>query len=476
MDKITRLWANSGTKTAPTTTKQDAGWVNNEQVPHEWANWLQDKVEAKINEVIEERINSYYDGASDHQLMLTTGLWADPWGNGADDANAISAGATKELKSLAVTFDADGKPYVMAFDDSLSKVEVYDARAMTLSDTSPDLTTNLPSGSSEVWECQSMISDGTYVYITFMDSNASPETFVIQAWDIALWGVKSGWPATGTVLPGTGTFSSGSQRRAVFADATNIAVANVATTISAAASAAISIVSIATGTISASGAGDAPTGVSAQTLDLASDGTNIIFGTFGGGNSYLCSATIADPTLGSGGSNYPLTTSGSVNMVSCGENMIVSSFGPSPSETAIVLRSSNATDADLEAVIYGRTGATTPKYGYETVFEYPAAMVFDGVNAWVLAQIDNIAASGQWSLCKFDVARLSITDTDNHLRLMDVVGHVSIVGGDETTAGGTGTYYDMVFDGRDIWMILEDRASQGRSGKIFRLPLALLRG
>ena len=471
MDKITRRWANSGNVTAPSTGKQDLGWVDNEQVPYEWWNWLQDRLEAKCNEIIEERVNSYYDGASDWQTMLQTGLWADSWGNGADSPNAIESGASKELKAMCPYLDSDSKPHVLVFDDVSHKVERWNTRSLALISASSDLTADLPSGGGEVWECQDIATDGVYVYITFMDSNASPETHQIQAWKISDWSVHTGWVATGTALSGTGTGpNSTRESRVVYASSSTLAVVCSWITISASSSTAIAILDITDGSILSEGAGDCPTGTSAYAYDLASDGTNIFFLATGSGGavSYTCSATIADPTTGCGGANYPLThgTAGYGYITSAGPNLIVSTHvgGGVAFEK---VRTGNSTDADLTAILNGTNAPTE-------ILENPRSITFDGINIWIFGEINNNAGTDQFVLVKIDASRLASVDTNTTISMFEVSDCVSLVGGPATADDVL--WAEAVFDGRDMWVIAESRASQTNSGKIWRLPLALLRG
>jgi len=476
--KFLKRWANAGTKTAPSSAKQDTGWGDNEQVPYEWFNWLLDRVEAKIDKLIEERLASYYMNATSPIDMLTTGLWDDSWAQGMDTANIISSGSTKEFYDLGVYFDLDYNSYLIAFDNSLLKFEIWDPRTLGLVDTSDALTDDLPSGGGETWEAESMCVDGSHIYATFQDTNASPEVYRVQAWEIGTWNVKTGWPSTGTSLPGSGT-SFGSPARnskIVNADVDKLATANTWITVSASSSTAVSIINKSDGTIAGSGAGDCPTGDSAQIFGLVSDGTNIIFSTLGSSNAYLCSTTIADPTVGCGGTNYPrtLATSGVTNhLVNCGPEMIVGSYNDGSGSTAILLRTHSFRNATFSEVERGQNSAATPVVGDKLVLNTPFGLIFDGINIWTLGKINNGSTFSQDVVVRTDLAKLSLASTNQTNQLGDISSVFLICPRFASTIDARSR---IVFDGRDLWITMDsDAGAPDRSGVIRRLPIGLLR-
>ena len=477
---IERVWANSGTKTEPSTAKQDLGWVNNEQVPYEYLNWLQDKIEAKINEVIQERLNSFYDGATDYQSMISTGLWDDSWGNGADTSINRIDPSGGDIRDLAVFFNSDNEARLLVVETSTLTITVWDPRSLSLEDTSGALSDDLPTGSSQTWEPYSMCTDGTHVYVTFVDTNASPNTYQIQSWLISDWSVNTGWAATGTALPGTGSAPTvGGLTKAgkvIVASAAKLATSNNWNIISAATSDAVSIIDITNGSIDDSAAGDAPTGVSAQSFNgLSSDGTNVFFLVSDGSDTYVCSATIANPQVGCGGSNYPLTVSSALpgGMVSCGSNMIVTGyFFTSSTETDGVLRTHNATDADLDVIVKGQSSAGTPVVG-EWLVRRIYDMVFDGLNVWLLASSRTTSGYDTGVVLKIDVDKLTLTDVTTSRQLGDIASPGYNLIQDSFLNLTTDDYFAITFDGRDIWGTFDTGGSG--AGYVYRLPLALLR-
>jgi hypothetical protein len=480
IDKIGTVWANGGSTDEPDDVKKNQGFVGGDQPAMERFNWLHNFIQKKFNKVQRERVDSFYTDATDPQLMIATGLWDESWGCGADTANIISGGATKEYRDIKSYINADGDPRILVLDNANTKIESYDPRTKTLASTSGDLSLNLPTGGGQTWEPYSFCTDGTYVYVMFADTNASPDTHQIQSWRISDWAVNAGWAATGTTLPGTGSGLILRDGSVIMANSTKLATCNGWVTCTASSSTCISIINISDGTISASGAGDCPTADNAEPIPgISSDGTNIFFGSNGATNPYICSATIADPTTGCGGANFPLSTAGGFRPMMCtaGPNLTIAAMYSASfsSETDVILRTLNSTDADLDVIQIGQNSTTTPVRGDQWLIERVLYQpVFDGINFWILGSVDNTAADDQYVLLKIDAARLSLTDTNIVRQLGDCIAGFYYVSPD-TVDNSLQNQHGLTFDGRDIWSIIEATASVTNSGKIFRLPLALLR-
>jgi hypothetical protein len=478
IDKLDTEWAESGdTGTPPTTAKIQTGWFD-ERPKAERFNWLQARIEDKINRIIRERVDSYYTDATDAQAMITTGLWDDSWGLTDDDANVISGGSSKEYECLNVFFTSDNEPRLIIADMANDKFEVWNPRSFAaVLDTSDAWTDDLPSGGGETWEIISACTDGTSIYAMFVDTAAAPDEYHIQAWDITTWDVKTGWAATGTVLTGTGAMESTKVGRLlIFANSTHLAAGCPWTTVSASGDPAIQLIAISDGSITRDGAGDCPTGDSAQLTCLASDGTNIFFGAVGTVNNHICSATIADLTTGCGGTGYPDTiTNPPFLMTSCGPRCIVAITyvaNGSGAATDVVLRTLNSDYSVQEEFTRGQNSAAAAVNCEDWLFGEPIASIFDGINIWILSQIDTSSDDGL-ALIKIDVGKLPVYDNDMlAIQLYDIVSGVFYLPKEEIPQASSST---ICFDGRDIWCNVETAASQTLSGKLFRLPMALLR-
>jgi hypothetical protein len=414
------------------------------------------------------------------QSMISSGLWETSFGSTIDSNNIIDAGSTvREFRDQCVYFTSDSRPRLLVANNSGLTIEVWDARTRSLVETTSTLADDLPSGSSETWEVCSIMTDGTYLYGLFIDTNASPNTYQIQAWEIATWDVKGGWASTGTSLPGTGSpFGGGKGGEIIKASSTKLATYNSWIDISASSSTAITIIDITDGSIDASGAGDAPTGDSVNATNICSDGTNVFFTGYGSSsNTYLCSATIADPTAGCGGSNFPLTdtsTSYFTRLVSCGPNLMFCAMTNATTAILNNIRTFNSSNADLDILQLGQNSASTPLLGNKWVLKNPSDLVFDGINVWILGGIENNGTGDdQAVLVKIDVAKLALIDTNVVRQLGDVASGVFILAAN--TVLQSYTYPSVSFDGRDIWGIIEPTSLQTASGKIFRLPFAKIR-
>jgi len=450
----------------------------------------------EIDDLREDRVYSYNLDAADPQKMISTGLWGNhTWGTTMDSINVLEgAGASaKCYVDLAVYFNANGDSRLLVLDATNFKVEVWDPRdynAIAPEAISGSLRANLPTGSSQTWVPYSMCTDGTSVYIMFGDTNLDPnDTHIIQAWDIATWGVKAGWPTTGTALPGSGKSLLKTQfpdGRVIVANDTYLATMNCWTVVTAISSAVITLIRISNGTTSAakSGAGDCPPGSAIQACGRhCSDGINIYFSTYVSAvNSMVCSAVISNVQSGIGAWSGALSlgfTFHGRNLISCGQLMVVSALtddGPSNIATTMV-RTHTRFTRGLDTVCLGQDSYSSPHGGDKVMFKGTFSGCFDGINLWLLGYVDNSTTDiGNFTLAKIDVAKLSAVQTNVSKQLCDVVSGIFYIAPNTLFAGGNDYESSTcVFDGRDIWCIVEPRDGHTNSGKIFRLPLALLR-
>lgn len=472
IDKFDYTWAESGSLgTTPTDEKIQEGWVSGERPKHERFNLLQDRVEKKLNKLQREGLDSFYRDATDPQAMITTGLWDDSWALGPDSPNVITGGSSQDYVDFCVYFDVNKNPRLILADNNANKFEVWDPRTLTKLDTSDVWDDDLPNVSTtEVWECQSMCTDGTHIYAAFKDSNASPNTFQIQSWLISSWDPNASWAATGTTLPGTGTPPTGRACKIILASATKLATANKWITITSSASTAISIITKADGTIDASGAGNDTGigGLSLEAQDLASDGTNIFFSGDGSSGGVIATATIANPLVGSGGSNFPVSeTQTDPFLAACGSNMIFATFSniAATGDTAFVTVDSS--NGDREKILNGQNSYTTPIADDKYLLYQTYATCFDGLNLWVLGYNQH-GGTSQPVLLKIDAARFPQVTTTQRQSLNDIANGVFYI---HTAAAPTWSdnVQKILFDGRDIWCLLD------KTDKLYRLPLALFR-
>jgi hypothetical protein len=317
LSKFKYIWAqNTGSVgEAPDDEKIQEGFVK-ELLEFERLNWIAQRHELAIDNIVTEVAKGYSDSldASEAKFAISSGLFStDDWGGVKNSKNNVYGGATtKAYVDCCVAYNAQtNTPLLLALDNTNKKIDVFDTRAGTLIDTSDALTADLPTPGGESWQTYSMASDGTSVYVFCTDTGNSPNTHQVQAWDIATWDVKDGWPTTGRALSGTGTRRLQAGRDIIIASSTHLVVANSWTPISSSVTACMSALSLSDGSVTTSGAGNGTAGYYINSV--ASDGTNVLFAHDNTTNAGLGTATLADLSVGSGGTGYPLSLSTEIN-------------------------------------------------------------------------------------------------------------------------------------------------------------------
>jgi hypothetical protein len=432
---------------------------------HSNFNWLLGTIIDKINELLQRGPMGHDPDQSatiDPAVLsryIPTGSVAGS-SQAFDSANVIEGGSDKAYVGMCAYWDTTADPgseaKILVLDGTTERqIDVVNVATMTIESNSGDLGGGkLPSGSSEIWVPQAMCTDGAgYVYVTFIDTNASPKTHLVQAYAVSNWAVRSGW-GTGTALPGTGdapqTFILGDVRQVT---ATQIATTNPWTTISGATD-AVTIIGMSDGVIDASGEGDATSNYACR---LTSDGTYIFF------TNYLAkevnSLEIATPANGCGGSNWPLDlgTANPMDVFNIGNSLITTYV-----DTNGGIYWGDSSEAELS------TCATTDK----EVISLPGSIAFDGTNVWVKGTMYAGASTSKVSFFKLQtgyVADDGIPDLDRLVRSGFMLNP------EYNWANYNTTLNPIIFDGRDIWSVGDYAAGQTLSGKIYRLPNAVLR-
>jgi len=479
-------WASTGTKdTIPTDltlAKIAQGWVGGEDADRpaiDTFNKLQNRAEEKIDDVIENGPAANYPQLTEAEIQsqLTTGIYDNPWGSTNDTLNRMYGGAdTKAYIDVTVAFTAAGEKRILALDESVNKIDVFDPETLTLVDTSDDLSDDLPSVGTEVWVPVAFCVDATstHVYVLFKNTFPNPDEWQIQSYLISDWSANTGWAATGVASSDTGNGLGD----IFIADSTHLCIVQEWVTINAATDDGLALHLLSDGTFVRGGGGDSPGGDPSEAQHACSDGTNIYFvSEGGGGDSYVCSATIADLEAGLGG-NYPLTVTNSVKGRICNVGgFIASTHSVSTyAEGDFVFFTHSATDPDLQ---YFERGASQNGIdGKYFIMKRIQDIIYDGINIWILAKVENGAGANddQQVLIKVDAAKLSITDTAaGSIVAMDDISSVFVVNAGGSTGVNDDEQIKGTFDGRDVWINIEPRASQTYSGYLYRLPLALLR-
>jgi hypothetical protein len=466
IDKLDRFATNIGVRTAPTSGLRATGYTGGAQPSADNVNSLWGENVDKINEVVENApsgfeedlgplpaLQSYYPDGGD-------ACWSSPM----DDQNIISAAATKGYVGLRAYINADGERKIIALDGGATtprQFDVYDAATMTLESNSGDLASDLPSGGTEDWRATCFCTDGTSVFACFQDVDQNPnETHRIQCWDIDGWGVNSGWAAAATgyaIGTATGTGSAVYDYGDIcIANATYVAVTAPWVTITGATSDAIHLFAIAGGgeTGSAAGAGSAS---ASSPHRLTSDGTNIYFTTLL--NAKIHKAAIANLQVAP--ADYPYNgVTNTLDIQSIGKIIVTSSTG-------------------VDTLVFG--GATEEEFGTSQtgdtrICKTTGVMEFDGIDLWVRGSID---AGGTDKPAVFKVAINNVTYDATATPVAmpateSIIKEVFILDMDNFSVLNS-ELSPMCFDGRDIYLVGDHRASQALSGKIYRIPKAILR-
>ncbi len=461
--KLDRWSTNVSTRTEPGAGDKATGYTAGSQPVAKEMNWNLGEPIDKVNDILEDSTISGFpvDEGMDPIIQKYIPAGDDAaWSQAFDSVNVIDHGAGLAWVALCAHVTAAGVREILALDGNSScQVSRFDALTGALNGVSGDLSTgNLPSGGGEDWIPCAMWSDGTSAYIAFKDFNVTPnETHRIQAFTISTWTRKSGWPATGTLLPGTGTSTATySHGDIVRANSTQIASVNSWINCAVPADTGISLINISDGVLTLSGCGDG----TAYPKFATSDGTNLYWTNTG---SDVSSADIATLAAGVGG-DYPYAgVSTAVDCFFDGSRVHSTWQEAGPS---IVLRSF------INADFFGAMGS-----GDTDIVQYLGRCTWDGLCMWARVQIDRngvpksaVARIDLGGLC-YQTSALPVAqpDIENFVKTIMVIDH------DATVAGLFQESAPIIFDGRDIWLVGDNRDGQTLSGKIYRIPKALLR-
>lgn len=467
----THIWANAGTKTEPSSTKKDLGFVSGEQPSCDQFNWLENETEIIVNGLVNERLISYPEDIVDPYEMISSNLWSSGnYGQSLNNQMYINGGAAKAYVDIAICYDDDGNPMVLALNQANTTIEKWNARTLTNVSVSSNLAVNLPSGT---WKAESMCCDNSYIYVVFRDT--AGHVYRLQSWRCDTFGVNSSWPTTGCALPGSGTPPGTKSGKVIVASATKLATMNGWVESASSASTLISIVSKSVGTITASGAGDAPSGVYAVDT-MVSDGTNVYYYATGTTPYCICTATIADPTAGTSGTGYPKNAYGGACILGSAGTAIVSAVSSGAyGATDAAVKTHRADFADCDTILTGRNAAASALAGSNYIYNKAYALCFDGINIWVAMKSNGQKAAV--ALLKIDMSKLLLDNRacDNQRSIPDLTNSHFLLGQDTNLTVTYFEYVNLIFDGRDLWCNVQPSASTTDSGMIYRLPLALLR-
>ena len=327
------------------------------------------------------------------------------------------------------TFDIatiDGEKKLICGDAQDELVlDIIDIATMTYEGTQAISSASLPV-TGNVWAPVAIHCDADTCYVVWRDMTAQNNR--LQAYNLSDWVVKTGWPATGLALwNDSGTLHNISL---ISANDTLLAVPNPTQAVSASSDPAVDFVSKAAGTVSASGAGDQTSGTGP--LRICSNGTYVF--TAGG-----YSIDISSPTSGCGGTNWPRTVTGSVDVACLGGLVVWTANG---SNIAYVGHQDNA----LIGTVTSADDSRCKDLGRLTT---------DGYYFWAFG-IKTVGSTARTCLFKIDPHQLVGEDSST----AEAAGEELVTPLVIDNSGTHETAVDdndppVVFDGEAIWCLLD---------------------
>lgn len=476
-------WADAGSVSEPTTAKKALGWIDGESPPAAYENWVHNDSRNKINEIVEDGPDPYSPFATDTTLMMK---YIPATGDGKGSAFGLNyymrkTGASGFLTRLVDTcfwINSDGEKKIFALDHDACEINVFDVATLAYeSDTSLSAGFGAAVGN---WCPLSMCCDGSYIYVVAYDDGSTATR--IQSFACNGFAVNGGWPATGRALTAQAVAPAGNylyRHTVCFANTTTLAVTQPWVAIAAAATPAVQLVAVGDGSIGLAGAGDSPTGTIYALGPVTSDGTNLYFLTFNGTNSYICSATIANPQVGGGGTNYPFTVTATpysegVCIRHIGSQIVSSFYDPSANQNMFYISSPG------EAYV----GSIAAAGGSNLILSRAGHFDFDGRYIWAHG-ISKMGVERRTAVFCIDTSMIQNGNAGDpyDVEITDAycIRHIYALTDDDLTLNASGiivpVFGRVLFDGRDIWVIGDPQPSvTGWSGYIWGVYKAGMKG
>jgi hypothetical protein len=412
--------------------------------------------------------------------------WAHMWGTG----NSIAVGT--DVVDMCVVRGATGKTRYLVLIDATNVAGLsFDPNNFADTDFAWDLTTGLPAAGTAPWVPTACCSDGYTVYVMFRDSGGAAAVHYVQAYDPRTGAVKSGWPATGRQLPGSGmghslamcdnircvALTSLGMGSDLLATANSWVPCDVLGT-----SALISIIDADDGGIHDSGSGDCPNSAVQNIYPsgaLCTDGSVVYFGVWNATteSGALCTCTIADPDVGSGfasmpanlggiGAAYPRDALFDGDLVWVSNNLTHAAPHTITRLHTYDVVNDTLSEQNLPANCMGANGAGVGN------------LAFDGINLWLEVLLDLDGAGGMNTMALF-----KIPTTSAHPDGADPVDAEErqlvcyLEGPSETSTMLAADMGRLCFDGDSVWAIRCGKPGAIGAGSMFvrRVPRAGMR-
>jgi hypothetical protein len=299
IDKLDPVWAESGdTGTPPTDEKIEVGWFD-ERPKMERFNWLQERVESIINELVlgsnrHDALGSLSPDTTELQALLhyNRGDKELLWHGATGAINRYAGGGGEVFVDIFPGWNyTDGVPCVYAVDVG-DNTQIWELTRNTddneVTATARSLGTTLSSVSESIY---GICCDGPTVYLLTAPVSGAAK---IHAYTANTWPTTPAELWNNDLAPSTVDTSNYDRNKIILADATRLATLNGGQT----GAQRLNVCLKADGTSIINGQGSGPTGEE-PTGALCSDGTNLFFVTKdNGGTEYssLCAAKISDLT------------------------------------------------------------------------------------------------------------------------------------------------------------------------------------
>lgn len=484
IDNLTPL-GSTGALESETTFEDwvDGGFVD-ERVRYTRLNRQFYRADSKLNETINQIAKGVADDTGPDAFVKRLFTSSDCLHSPTNPGCLLdTSDSTKAYYSLDYTRIGGEKKLLACNYSTGCEVDVLDIATLSL-ESENDLSGGLDTSGTQDWYPVDICNDGTYAYVLFQDTDASPEVYCVQAYDMSDWTPHPDWSTTGLDLTGSGSFTlTDGGPKIIYAATDKLAVLQSWNAITAATSAAVGIIDATDGTLDGEGAGGVAYIPSVNTYGrgLCSDGTNVYYGARDtvANAVFLVSMPIASPggtgATNNAGSYDPNSASNYVGSLCCAGDTILMGFEDDFSNSRCVAYHYDTTYSLISAKA---ALLTTGSSDIEAV----RAMAFDGLNFWAIGKYDESGNSGdEAKIIRLDFAAqgsISSTYTDVYTPdLQDLAGKTYGVTPDPLVADGPDSKgCPVAHDGRDLWVVWEPSASDtDRSGKIIRFAKTLLR-
>jgi hypothetical protein len=495
-------WAVTGTKTPPSAGRQQSGWVPGEQPAIGDENWIQNGQDVAIRELqtgdspntANEDIDQAAYAKGDHSKA-----WAYPF----DAENIYSTGtATDQLVDLALCY-ISGEKRILVLEQNAGEIHIVEPLTAAIESTISNalLVLRLPT-TTGVWKPLSMCADDASVYVLFEEVGGASIRHYVQAYDLITGSAKVGWPATGTQIT-TGnltaefwTTTDNRTSRIMFGNDTYLVTLNSWVAVASPYTSTdpmLSALLVSNGTLQSEGCGDLASAGAASTQyaygGLAADwdgSTPAVYFTCcdsSNSSNNICSALLSSMSTGAGYTAIPYTT-GAGNTRLFNELAFDGFRLWATSRPAFIGGDSYSLSTNV-AVFDPKAGTSADFYRGDYGACSPRFLAFDGLNMYMTGRVvDSEAAASDTdfsSVLRLNPTAITYTITGSNINISPSLKSRFILEGAQRSA--TSTTRDanvdyqgpILFDGKDLWCILDIRGSQTFSAKVYRLPRAAIR-